>query len=74
VEEVPAVVPGFVDWGAVPASVAVVPEPELPQPDIIPTVITVNNENTAFAVNFIISPLSVVAPALDNKKPGLGIE
>jgi hypothetical protein len=65
VDEVPAEVPVFNAWAATPE-----PEPELPQPDSIPTAIIVNNTNTAFKLDFIISPLSVVAPILDNIKPG----
>ena len=63
-DEVPAVVPGFDD----------VPDPELPHPDSIPTASIAATTNFAFVIDFIISPLSVVAPDLDNKKPGLGIE
>jgi hypothetical protein len=33
-----------------------------------------NVTNIALTITFIISPLSVVAPLLDNRKPGLGIE
>jgi hypothetical protein len=65
VEEVPAVVPGFDDWGAVPE-----PDPELPHPDTIPTASIATATNITFVIDFIISPLSDVTPALDNRKPG----
>jgi hypothetical protein len=65
VEEVPVAVPGFDDWDVVPA-----PDPELPQPDSIPTASIATTINIVFVIDFIISPLSAVAPALDNKKPG----
>ena len=73
-EEVPAAVPGFDDGVAVPVPEAVAPVPELPHPETIPAASIAATINTVFVIDFIISPWSVVAPALDNKKPGLGIE
>jgi hypothetical protein len=45
-------------------------EPPPPQPDKIPNTTTATVTTTAFNVDFMVSPLSVVAPVLDNKKPG----
>jgi hypothetical protein len=69
VEDVSAVVPGVVDRAAVS-----VPEPELPQPDTIPTANKTTATYIAFIIDFIISPLSVVAPVWTIENRGLGIE
>jgi hypothetical protein len=61
------------DGDAVPLSNAA-PPPLLPHPETKPAATITNMKYTAFNLNFIISPLSVVAPVWTIKSRGRGIE
>jgi hypothetical protein len=62
-EEVAAVPPETDDWVELPA-------PELPHPDNTPIANIAETKHTAFIIDFIISPLSVVAPFFRQQNAG----